>query len=302
MMDRIEVLRAYVRLVERGSFTAVAEELGIGQSTVSKWLAGLEEELGVQLLDRTTRSQRVTDAGQRFYEHAVELVNDFDVAVADVREQATTLRGRIRLSLPVVFGQRYVVPLLARFLRSHKEVELEMVYNDRYVSLIDEGYDLAIRVGVPIDSSLRSHRLGESRRRVVASPGYVKLHGAPRSPRELADHECLVHTRLSGRTTWSFRHRGKSHRVTVHGRVSVNNSEATLALARSGLGICMLASWLVDTEIRAGRLVPLLDGYQPPDAPIRALTAPTRRIPPRVRALLDHLRTGLERSLLSEAA
>ncbi len=296
-MDRLEVLRAYVRLVERGSFTAVAEELRVKQSTVSKWLAALEEDLGVQLIDRTTRSQRVTDPGQRFYERALDIVGAYDTAVVDVREGAATIAGRIRMSVPVVFGQRYIVPLVTRFLRQHKRVAIEMVYNDRYISLVEEGYDLAIRVGLQVDSSLRSHGLGVSSRRVVASPGYVNSHGLPTTPAALADHECLLHSQLNALTTWKFRRGNSRHRVNVRGRVSANNSEATLAMARSGLGVCLLASWLVDADIRAGRLVQLLADYEPPPAPIRALTPPTRRISPTVRAWLDHVRTGLAAAL-----
>ena len=298
-MDRITVFRAFARLVERGSFTAVADELRVKQSTVSKWIAGLEDELGVRLLDRTTRAQRVTDAGLRLYEHAASLVTAYDNAVADVRQADPVLRGRIRMNLPVVFGRLFVVPQVAKFLRRHKEVEIEMFFSDRYVRLVDEGFDLAIRVGVQPDSALRSHALGSSKRRLVASPGYLRAHPAPQTPRDLGKHQCLVHTAQGGGAVWTFACAGKTHRVSVRGRAMANNSEATLAMARGGLGICLLASWLVDADIRAGRLRPLLETYEPPPAPTRALTPPGRHNPPRVRALITHLReafrAGLER-------
>lgn len=292
-MDRLDRLRAFVRIVESGSFTAAARELHIEQSTASKWLAATEEELGVQLIDRTTRSQRATSAGQRFYEQAREILSAYDNAVAELREGESVVRGRIRLSVPVVFGRIYLVPMIADFLHKHPALEIDLVFADRYVSLVDEGFDLAVRVGVPVDSSLVTHSLGESRRRLVASPRYLRKHGTPTAPRDLRDHECLVHTNLSAPTTWRFSRGGRTHRVAVRGRVSANNSEATLALARSGLGICLLASWLVDTHIRAGRLVQLLPEYDAPAAPVRALTPPGRNLAPRVRALIDFVRERL---------
>lgn len=293
-MDRLTVLRAYVRLVEKGSFTAVAEELQVKQSTVSKWLLALEDELGVQLLDRTTRSQRTTDAGQRFYDRALGILSGYDSAVAELKEGDDILRGRIRMSLPVVFGRLYVVPQVTRFLKKHKDLELQMVLGDHYVSLVDEGYDLAVRVGAQVDSSLRSHYLGDSARRLVASPGYIKAHGQPDSPKELERHECLLHNDLGGRTVWSFSDGDKRYRISVRGRVAANNSEATAAMARSGLGICLLADWLVDADLRSGRLVQLLPELTPPSAPIRALTPPGRHTPPRVRALIEHLRDNMQ--------
>lgn len=290
-MDRIDVLRAYVRVVERGSFTAVADELRVKQSTISKWMAALEDELGVTLLERTTRSQRVTDAGQRFYTQVLAVVGAYDEAVGEARREAPELRGRVRMSLPVVFGSMFVVPQVTKFLRRHKDVEVEMVFGDRYVSLVDEGFDVAIRVGVQLDSTLRSHALGDSSRRLVASPGYVRAHGTPREPKDLERHQCLVHTELGSRATWSFTRGDRTHKVSVGGRVRANHSEATAQMARSGLGICLLASWLVDGDVRAGRLVPLLERYYAPRAPIRALT-PARYTPGVVRALIAHLREG----------
>lgn len=287
-MDRIDALRAFVRVVERGSFTAVAEELRVKQSTVSKWVAALEAELDVRLLDRTTRSQHVTDAGQRFYESARVVLSGYDEAVAAVGNDV--LRGRIRISIPAVFGRLFVVPLVAKFLRQNEEVEAEIVLADRYVRLVEEGFDVAIRIGAPEDSSLISHTLGESERRLVAAPRYLAAHGTPTSPRDLARHECLVHTRDA---TWRFTRGSSAQRVSVRGRIAVNNSEATVALAKQGFGVCLLASWLVDKDIRAGRLVRVLEDWTLPAAPIRALTPPGRRVPPHVRALIDHLREEL---------
>ena len=290
-MDSITTLRAFTRLVERGSFTAVAEELQVKQSTVSKWLRALEAELGVQLLARTTRAVRVTEAGQQLYPRALAAVEAFEQAMHGPDAEAP-MRGRVRMSLPEVFGRRHVVPLVASFAQKHPALELELSFSDPFVRLVEQGFDLAIRVGRSPDSSLRRHPLARTPRRLVASAGYVRRHGAPTRPGDLADHECLLHSGAFG-DTWSFSRRGKTHRARVRGRLSASNSEATLALARRGLGICLLASWLVDPDLRAGRLVPLLEDYAPPLARISALTPPGRHLAAPVHALIEHLRQGL---------
>ncbi len=291
-MDRITALRAFARLVERESFTAVAEELQVKQSTVSKWLRALEADLGVQLIARTTRAIGVTEAGQRFHQHALQALAAYDTAVHSVRLEDDELRGRLRMSLPEVFGRLHIVPLVAKFAQRHRRVELDLVFSDAYVGLVEEGFDLALRTGPSNDSTLRARTLTKTPRRLVASPGYVRRHGSPTIPNELRAHECLLHSGALG-GAWSFVREGRQHRVRVQGRLRTNNSEATLALSRRGLGICLLASWLVDPEIRAGRLVSLLEDYVAPPAKITALTPPGHHAPVLVRAMTDHLRDGL---------
>lgn len=288
------MLRAFAAVVDNGSFTAAASALRVKQSTVSKWMAALEDELGVALLDRTTRSLRVTDAGLRFHARVQDVVSAYETAVTEARGDSAILSGTIRVSLPVVFGRLFVVPLLARLLRQHEGLELDLVFSDRYVRLVDEGFDVALRVGTAVDSTLRAHVLGGSSRRLVASPGYVRGHGAPERVAELAYHECLVLASAQGRDAWRFKAAGRTHRVTPRGRVRTNNSEAALTLARGGMGVALLAAWLVDADIRAGRLVQLLPDFEAPRAPIHALTAPGKRVPARVVALLEHLRAGLQ--------
>lgn len=290
-MDRITALRAFTRLVERGNFTAVAEELQVKQSTVSKWLRALEEDLGAQLIARTTRALGVTEAGARFHRHALETLAAYDTAVQSVQLDDGELRGKIRMSVPEVFGRLHVVPLVAKFAQRHRHVELDLAFSDPYVRLVEEGFDLALRIGSSHDSTLRAKTLTKTPRRLVASPGYVRKHGVPRSPAELTGHECLLHSGALG-STWTFSHEGRQHRARVRGRLSASNSEATLSLARRGLGICMLASWLVDPDIRAGRLVVLLPDYAAAPAKITALTPPGRHAPVLVRAMIESLHEG----------
>ncbi len=288
-MDRLRAMEAYVRLVEVGTFSAVAEELRVKQSTISKWVAALETELGVPLVARTTRSMRVTDAGTRFYERARDILAAYSDVSAELSRNRPEPRGRIRVSVPVVFGRLFVVPHLSKFLRRYREVEVELVFNDRYVNLVEEGFDVGLRVGLPLDTSFRARRLGETARHLVASPGYVQKHGTPTEPRQLRDHDCLVHTGLRAGDTWVLRQGGQTFRAPVRGRFAANNSEALLTMARGGLGVALLASWLVEPELRSGRLVELLTDFDLPRASIQALTPPARTVHPRVTTFIDFL-------------
>lgn len=293
-MDRLDALKLLVRVAERGSFTAAAKDLHIKQSTASKWMAELEQQLGLTLVERTTRSLRLTDAGRRVQGRAVGLLSAYDALVEDVAERREELLGSVRVSVPVVYGRRYLAPLIGRFLARHPAVSVELVFGDRYVHLVEEGFDLAIRIGVPVESTERGRTLAEGPRRLVASPRYLAARGTPKHPKELEKHDCLVHTTEASKVVWRFTGPdGQLRLATVRGRATTNNSEAALELARQGLGIALLADWLVDDELRRGKLVPLLTGYTPPSAPVMALTPPGHRAPAHVRALVDHLAHGL---------
>lgn len=282
-------MRLYVRLVELKNFSAVARELRVKQSTASKWLAMLEEQLGVALIERTTRTMRVTESGEIFYVRAKELLAAYESTAAELSNRAPELAGRLRVSVPVVFGRIFVVPLATEFLRRFPKVELDLVFNDRYVNLVEESFDLAVRVGVPTDTSFRSRSLGRTQRLLVASPLYLRARGVPRSPTELAKHACLLHSEFSAGAIWIFRRGKREHRVRVRGRFAANNSEALLQAAKAGLGVALLARWLVERDVRRKRLVEILPDYETPDAPIAALIAPGRHVHPRVRALVDFL-------------
>jgi len=294
-MNSIEALRLFVRLADHRSFSAAARDLGIKQSTASKWVAELEHQFGRMLVERTTRSVRITDAGHRLQHRAIEILAAVDALAVELSDRNSEPMGRVRLSVPVVFGRLFVVPLVAKFLARYPKIDAVLAFSDRYVNLVEEGFDLAIRVGVPADTSAKGRKLADSRRYLVASPRYVKKHGRPASPRDLEHHPCLLHADAGAAVMWRF-HQGttKAKPVRVHGRVAANNSEAVLALAREGLGVALLADWLVAADLKQNKLVHLLAEYHTPPAPVYALTPPGRYMPFAVRALLDHLVESLD--------
>ncbi len=297
-MDRIDAARLLVRLAERGSFSAAARDLRIKQSTASKWIAELERQMGVTLVERTTRALHLTDAGRLFQARATEMLASFDALSSELSERTPTPTGRVRLSVPVVFGRLFVVPQLAPFLSHHPQIEAEVVLDDRYVNLVEERFDLTIRVGLPVDTTSRGRKLAESRRVLVASPAYVKARGKPGAPRDLERHDCILHGAATTAAIWRFTRAGaKARPVSVHARVSVNNSEAALELARGGLGVALLADWLVSADLSRRRLVRLLPDCEAPSAAVYALTPPGPYTPSAVRALLEHLASAIPEAM-----
>ena len=245
----------------------------------------------------------MTEAGSRLLARAREVLAAFDAMTAEFQEESPEPYGRVRVSAPVVFGRLFVVPALADFLARFPRVSTELVMSDRYVNLVEEGFDFAIRVGVPADTSARGRKLAESRRLLVASPSYVKARGRPKTPADLREHQCLVHGDASGAGLWRFgRDSGADVPVTVRGRFAANNSEAVLHMARSGLGITLLADWLVNGEVKSGRLVPLLPHFVAPPAPVYALTPPGRFASATVRALTEHLALAIAIALPARPA
>jgi DNA-binding transcriptional LysR family regulator len=293
-MDRIDSLRLFVRLVEGGSFSAAARALKVKQPTASKSIAALEADVGVTLVQRTTRAVRVTEEGRRFAARAQDVLAAFDDLQTEMAAAAAAPAGHIRVSLPIVFGRRFVLAPLSKFLAEHPQISAEIVLDDRYVNLVEEGFDLAVRVGVPIDTSARGTKILDGRRRLVVAPRYIDTYGKPVAPRDLVRHQCLVHGDPSTPSIWRFRRaEGRSSTVTVRGRVSTNNSEGVLQLARSGIGIGLLAHWLVEADLARGSLVTLLDDFEAPPAPVFALTPPGRYPSGVIRALVEHLKRAL---------
>ncbi len=292
-MDRFEAMRAFVRVVELGSFTQTARELHVKQSTVSKWIRQLEEMHHTTLIQRTSRTQRVTEAGQIFYTRSKEILAMCELAHTELHTHTTTLVGRLRISLPVVIGERFFLEPLIAFAAAHTEVELEMVFDDRYVNLLEGGFDLAIRIGRPVDSSLHAITLANVPRMLVASPAYVETHGRPESPEDLIAHAALLHG-LHQDDHWHVHNEsGQMTRVPLkRAHVSANHSQVLLELARQGFGVAMLASWLVEDSLESGELVELLPNISLLSAHVQALS-PSAHLSLRARTLVDTLKLAL---------
>lgn len=289
-MDRLSNIEAFVAVIEAGSFSAAADRLGIARSMVSRRIGALEKRLGVQLLQRTTRSLSLTEPGRHFFERAVRLLADLDEAEQSVADDAAELRGRVRLAAPLSFGLHHLVGALGDFLLAHPAVELDLDLNDREVNLVEEGFDLAVRIGTLRDSTLLARRIGTVRFVTCASPAYLERHGEPQSPADLAGHVGLHYANLPPRQAWQFGDGDGAAQATVPRlRMRANNGDALAAAAAAGLGLITSPTFIAWERIRAGELVPVLERFPRPPVGIYAVYPPGRLMPRRVQALSAHL-------------
>lgn len=284
-MDRLDELATFLAVIETGSLAAAARRLRRSPAAVTRTLAALEARVGVRLIERTTRRLSVTEAGRRLAEEARTVLSAYQAAIA--REEAGPLRGQLRISAPLVFGRRHVAPVLNRFLDAHPLVSAELVLNDRNLDLVDEGLDVALRIGALADSRLVARKVGEVRRQVVAAPAYLASHGAPARPADLAEHEIVYASTQPGPTEWRFDGRLGREAVRLRPRLMVNAIEAAVAAVMEGRGVGRFFSYQVADELADGRLVRLLGEWEPPPIPVQLVTASARLMPPRVRAFLD---------------
>ena len=286
-MDTLEAMTMFVRVVERGSFSAVARELGTTQPTVSKQISALEQRLGGRLIARSTRQLSLTDEGQRYYRQCRDILAAIDTAEHSFQTGREAVAGPLRVASSVSFGRMQIAPRLHRFLQRYPEVTIDLSLEDRNVDLVSDGIDVAIRIGELQDSGLISRRLGLTRRRVVASSAYLSQHPEPHTPEELVQHNCILFSLLAKFDTWHFN--DGAHSVRVAGNARSNNSEAIRQMVLSGLGISLSPSWLYREDIKAGRVLPILSGYAPTALPIYAVFPANRRESARVRACVDFL-------------
>jgi DNA-binding transcriptional LysR family regulator len=289
-MRRFEELQAFVAVVEAGSFTAAAERLDAAKSAVSRRVSALEDRLGVQLLRRTTRKLNLTDTGHSFYEHSARILADLDEAEAAVLQEHGELRGTLRVALPLSFAVRHMSEPVAEFRRIHPRVNFEFDLNDRRVDLVQEGMDLALRIGHLRDSTMIARRLFDVRAVVCASPAYLEQHGTPERPEDLATHECLVYSNIADPGRWKYQDsQGVRHHVDVNIAMSATSGDFLREVAVQGLGIALQPTFIAGERIHAGELVPLLQDYDWPVAPAWAVYPPTRHLSYRVRAFIDFL-------------
>jgi len=289
-MDRFEDLQTFVAVVETGSFTAAAERLDAAKSAVSRRVSALEERLGAQLLQRTTRRLNITDTGRSFYERAARVLSDLDEAEAAVLQEHGELRGTLKFALPLAFGIRHMHEPIAAFSRRHPQLRFDLNLNDRRIDLVEEGMDLALRIGRLADSSLMARHLFDARTIACASPDYLARHGMPRTPAELEDHDCLVYGNLENPAKWSCRDAdGRNIRVDVRVAMTATSGDFLCEATSEGLGISLQPTFIAGPAIRRGELLPVLEAYQWPITPAYAVYPPTRHLSFRVRALIDYL-------------
>ncbi|AZL59519.1 LysR family transcriptional regulator [Tabrizicola piscis] len=285
----LEHICTFVRAVETGSFTAVAAEQGQSQPTVSRQISALEDHLGVRLMQRTTRALTLTDEGRSYYAHARGLLDAVEEAALAVRPDAA-VRGTLRIAAPLAFARLHLMPRMARFLDNHPDLRTDWVLGDRPVDLVEEGVDLAIRIGRVTDQGLIARKIGLMRRVTVARPDYFARAGRPQHPADLTAHDCIVYTGLATVDEWHFAGPdGAPIIVKVSGRVRVNASEGMRSALLEGLGLAVCPTWLFTDEIETGLLERVLINYEPAALPIQAVYPSRRLVPPRVRAFVDYL-------------
>jgi DNA-binding transcriptional LysR family regulator len=297
-MDRLLAMHTFVRVVETGSFSAVAREQSSSQSAVSKQVAALERLLGVKLLTRTTRTLSLTEDGERYFEDARRLVAEVAEAEGQLRRGEHQLTGWLRVATSVGFGSRVLRPHVHSFLAAHPGVKIDLMLNDGFIDLVEHGIDIAVRIGNLADSTLVARRIGSSRLAAVAGRSYIGATAAERPmpgiPADLKDHPCIVYTELRTRNLWNFSTPdGSMASVRVEGPLQTNSSEILRAAVMDGLGIAYAPTWLFQDLITSGDVQVLLPGWEPSPLPLNLVSPPERRRAAKVRAFSDHLTAAL---------
>jgi LysR family transcriptional regulator for bpeEF and oprC len=288
-MDEIGAIRVFVRVVESGSFSAVAREAGVGQPAVSKQITALEAHLGVQLLRRTSRNLSLTEAGQDFYESAVRLIDDLDAAVSRVGRGQTAPSGIVRVTVAPVFGRLYIVPRLPEFFKRYPDIIIESIVTDRIINLVEEGVDLAIHNGELEDSTLVVKKIAATPVITVASPAYLKTHGVPASPSELDGHHCIIFAPQGAPRAWRFKGKFGDIDYRPKGNFRTNDAEQIRTAVLRNLGFAHTPGWLFAPEIASGAACLVLRDYEPAPISISAIHPAGRRLPTKVRVFIEFL-------------
>jgi DNA-binding transcriptional LysR family regulator len=292
-VDRFRALQTFVRIVDGGSLSAAARSLGVSLPAVVRTLATLEEHLGTRLLNRTTRRIGLTDAGSEYYQRGRQLLSELEeteLAAASARQKPT---GTLSVTAPVMYGRLNVVPLLAEYRRRFPAVAIRLLLLDRNVSLLEEGIDVAIRIGHLADSSLVATRLASVRRVLCASPAYLKARGTPAHPRELSSHDCLAAGALTAGDTWQFREGQRALAVRLRAGFASNSVDAVIAMAESGQGVGIALSYQIAQQVAQRKLKIILEGYEPEPLPVSAVTPHGRLTAAKVREFVSLARTRL---------
>jgi len=289
-MSLLENMRVFVRVVEQDSMSAAGRQLRLSPAVVSHRIQALESHLGVRLLNRTTRRHSLTEAGTSFFQGCQRMINEAESAEAAVTHLAAAPRGMLKVNAPMSFGVQHLGPALPTFLEAYPELSIDLVLNDRLVDLVDEGFDVGVRIAKLADSSLIARRVAPCRSLLCAAPSYLSAHGMPRDPDDLKNHQCLLYSYLADGQSWTFKAPGGPLRVPVPSRLRVNNGSTLKAAALGGLGIALLPTFIAGDELRAGRLVAVLaDWPLAVDSAIHAVYPASRNLSPKVRVFIDFL-------------
>jgi DNA-binding transcriptional LysR family regulator len=286
-MDRFDTITAFIAVVDHKGFAPAARSLGVSASLVTRLVAALEERLGVRLLQRTTRSVGLTDAGARFLERARRIVADLEEAERVAENEHSAPRGRLSLSAPLMFGRMHIGPLIGRYMSAHPQLSVELSLSDRFVDLVEEGFDLALRIGHLSDSALVARRMGATRRVVVGSPAYLGTRRAPKTPADLERHRLISCTSLTPAGRWRFWSDGERFDVDTAPAYATNSAEAAIWHAENNGGLTIAAGYQIIELVRAGRLAVVLADYEPAPLPIHFVYPSARLLSAKVRSLID---------------
>jgi DNA-binding transcriptional LysR family regulator len=292
-MDKLAAMRVFVEIADRGSLTAAAVALGKAQPTMVRTLANLEASLGVRLLRRTTRRLSLTEAGHGYLARCRRILADIDEAELTLAAGDVSPAGHLRLTAPVTYGQTHVSLALFEFLKRYPDIDVELLLLDRVVNMLEEGIDLAVRIGHPADSSMIATPVGEMRRVVVASPEWLQQQGTPTHPTDLAQQACIRFLGLGGSNSWRFIDQGKEMQVTVDGPLVTNHALPAVAAVAAGLGCGMFLAYQVAPWVERGELQVVLQPFEPAPVPVSLVYTETRMMTQRLRVLVDFMRTTL---------
>lgn len=285
-MDKLYAMNAFIRIVETGSLTAAADAMDVSQPSMVRTLAALERELGVRLINRTTRRMALTDEGRDYYSRAQQIIAAVEDAQLSLSARRTTPKGRLRIASSVSFGRTFVAPVVAEYLAAHPEVDVELLLLDRVVDLVEEGMDLAVRVARLPDSSLVAHSIGNVQRVVVASPALLRATGKPKTPQDLRNHRCVSFSGVTSPAHWEFVEGRKAIRVPVTNALITNQVDAAVLACVQGLGFGRFSDYHVQSEIKAGKLVRVLTKFEGKPIPVSVVYPSSRHQSPNVRSFL----------------
>ncbi len=288
-MDELKRIGVFTRVVETKSFSEAARQLGVAKSAVSKQIAQLEKEVGVRLLNRTTRSLSLTEAGEIFYRHSADIVSRTEVALSELREYQNQPTGTLRISCPVDFGTQHLVPVIKQVRALYPLLKIDLLLEDRVINMVEDGVDLAIRIGWLQESNLVAKKICETPVIVFASPEYLAQKGIPNTPQDLQQHDWVSLSLFSSPLTWQFEHNGQKQSVQMHSQLKTNSVAAILALVKSGQGISALSKFVMQDDIDQGLLQPLLTDYQLEPSGVYAVYPHREHVPPKVRIFIDFL-------------